>query len=340
MFLRNEWYVAGFSREFGDRPLQRWILGEALALYRTASGQAVILADRCPHRGAPLSQGEVCGESLACGYHGFTFGPTGACTHIPGMSTIPAQARVRSYKVIERWGWVFVWMGDAEKADEARMPDYHWLEAPGWEGRSEYLSVKANYGYVRDNLLDLTHTRFVHKKTLGTAAVTEYPIGTEVDERRVRVTREMPGIEPSPFFKRIGGFTGRVNHRQQIDFTPPCHVVINTRVRSVEGSGEQRSAEFHVLNALTPENEHSTHYFWGLMRNFALGDDAVTETQQRLNRETFQEDLIILEQQQMLLNCKPAGWRPLATPNDGGCVQAERLMNRLMAAETTRKEAA
>ncbi len=333
MFLRNEWYVAGLSHEFVERPRQRWLLGEPFVLYRTASGRAVVLEDRCPHRGAPLSSGEVCGESIACGYHGFTFDPEGICTHVPGMQTIPREARVRACPVVERWGWVFVWMGAHHEVDLTRLPDYHWLTEPGWEGRSEYLSVKANYGLVRDNLLDLTHARYVHRKTLGTAAVTDHPINTEAHGCGVRVTREMPGIEPSPFFRLMGGFTGLVDHRQQIDFTPPCHVVINTRVRSTAGSAENRSAEFHVLNALTPETERSTHYFWGLVRNFALGDDTVTETQQRLNRETFLEDLSILEQQQVLLDCKPDGWRPIATRNDGGCVQAERLMNRLLEAE-------
>jgi phenylpropionate dioxygenase-like ring-hydroxylating dioxygenase large terminal subunit len=110
-------------------------------------------------------------------------------------------------------------------------------------------------------------------------------------------------------------------------------VIINTRVHSVAAGGENRSAEFHVLNALTPENEGSTHYFWGLVRNFAIDDDSVTETQLRLNRETFLEDLAILEQQQILLDCRAEGWHPLPTPNDAGCVQAERMMRRLCAAE-------
>ncbi len=334
MFLRNDWYVAALSGELGDRPLQRWILGEPLVLFRTASGRAVILEDRCPHRGAPLSAGEIAGETLACGYHGFTFDSSGKCVHIPGMASVPPQACVRSYTALERWGWVFVWMGDAASADQTLLPDYHWMSDPGWTGRNEYLSVKANYCLVRDNLLDLTHARFVHKKTLGTAVVTDHPIRTEVTGRRVRVTRDMPGIEPSPFFKRMGGFAGRVDHRQQVDFTPPCHVVINTRVRSAEGSGENRSTEFYVLNALTPENENSTHYFWGLVRNFATGDPSVTDVQQQLNRDTFLEDLAILEQQQVLLDCKPEGWRAVAIPNDGGCIQAERMLNKLLVAES------
>jgi len=333
VFARNEWYVAAFSRELAERPLRRRVLGEPLALYRTASGRAVILEDRCPHRGAPLSSGEVAGETLACGYHGFTFDPSGQCVHVPGMDSVPPRARVRSYAVIERWGWVFVWMGRAACADPSRLPDYHWMSDPGWVGRDEYLAVKANYCLVRDNLLDLTHARFVHKKTLGTSAVTDHPVQTEVTERRVRVLREMPGIDPSPFFKRMGGFAARVDHRQQIDFMVPCHVVINTRVRSAAGSGDEISTEFHVLNALTPETDRTTHYFWGLVRNFAREDDGVTETQQTLNRNTFLEDLTILELQQELLDCRPEGWRPLATPNDAGCVQAERMLNRLIEAE-------
>lgn len=333
MFLRDEWYVAALSSELEDRPLQRWVLGEPLALFRTASGRVAALDDRCPHRGAPLSSGEIHGETLACGYHGFTFDASGACVHIPGMNSIPPQACTKGHAVVERWGWVFVWMGEASRADESRLPDFRWMTEPGWAGGSEYLHVKSGYSLVRDNLLDLTHARYVHRKTLATSAVTDHPVRTRIEGRRVRVTREMPGIEPSPFFRRMGGFTGRVDHRQCIDFFPPCYVLINTRVSSAEGSGEDRAAEFYVLNALTPENERATHYFWGLVRNFAIDDESVTETQQRLNRETFHEDLSILEQQQALLDAAPEGWRPAPVPNDGGCIQAERLMNKLLAAE-------
>ena len=302
-------------------------------IYRTASGRAVALEDRCPHRGAPLSAGEVHGETLSCGYHGFTFDPSGQCVHVPGMASIPRQACVKSYPVLERWGWIFAWLGDAALVDEAKLPDFRWMTESGHAGGSEHLAVKANYTLVRDNLLDLTHARYVHKNTLATNAVTEYPISIEVDERRVRVVREMPGIEASPFFKRVAGHITRVDHRQRIDFFPPCYVLINTTVASVAGSSEQIASSWFVLNALTPENAGATHYFWGLVRNIALEDDALTETQQSLNRATFHEDLLILEQQQQLLDCAPANWRPIATPNDGGCVQAERLMNRLLEAE-------
>ena len=122
MFLKNEWYVVALSTELSTQPIQRWILNEPLALFRTHSGKAVALVDRCPHRGAPLSMGRVHGETIACGYHGFTFDVTGQCVDLPGTDFISPKACVQSHPLMERWGWVFAWMGDAAHAIEF-LPD-------------------------------------------------------------------------------------------------------------------------------------------------------------------------------------------------------------------------
>jgi nitrite reductase/ring-hydroxylating ferredoxin subunit len=50
MFVKNAWYVAGWSHEIGRMPLERWIIGEPVVLYRTEAGRAVALEDRCAHR--------------------------------------------------------------------------------------------------------------------------------------------------------------------------------------------------------------------------------------------------------------------------------------------------
>jgi len=338
MFLNNEWYVVALGSELSTQAIQRWVLGQPLALFRTHSGKPVALLDRCPHRGAPLSMGRVQGETIACGYHGFTFDASGQCVDIPGSDFISPKACVKSHPVIERWGWVFAWMGEPALADETKLPDFSWMDKAGWVGRAEYLLVHAHHALVRDNLLDLTHARFVHQKTLGTAAVTQFPIESQVSERQVRVLREMKDIEPSPFFKTMGRFDARVDHRQQIDFFPPAYVLINTRVSGHRSDGASQAAEFYVLNALTPVNEKSTHYFWGLVRNFSIEDAAVTALQQKLNRETFLEDVEILAQQQIMLDSAPAGWLPVSVPNDGGCVQADRMFKKLHALEQTAKD--
>jgi len=333
MFLRNGWYVAALTREVGPAPLSRWIAGEPLVLFRTEDGTAVALSDRCPHRGAQLSLGRVVGDALVCGYHGFAFDAAGRCTQIPGLDRVPEQIAVRQFPLVEKWNWLFVWMGDPARAAETPLPDFHWLTDPDWAGSDDLLEVAANYTLLRDNLLDLSHAKFVHTKTLATDAVTEYPVRVVSEDGVVRVTRDMRDIEPSPFFKRLAGFAGRVDHHQTIEFTPPCHVVIKVRVAAVAGSGENKVVGMRVLNALVPADDRSSHYFWALMRDFALEDAAATALQHRLNHETFLEDVTVIEAQQKMLQWNSADWKPLSVPADRGCVLAERVMMRLMKAE-------
>src|ERR1700733_10105608 len=85
----NQWWVAATSDEVGRTLLPRWLLDKPILLYRTESGSAVALDDRCPHRWAPLSSGYLAGDNVVCGYHGFEFGPTGQCVKIPTPASIP-----------------------------------------------------------------------------------------------------------------------------------------------------------------------------------------------------------------------------------------------------------
>ena len=118
-FVRNAWYVAGWSTDFGDELVPLTLLAQNLVAYRTSDGQIAVLEDRCPHRLLPLSKGKRIGDTIQCGYHGMTFGADGACVRVPGQSNLPKSAYVDSYPVLERYGIVFIWMGDADKADPA-----------------------------------------------------------------------------------------------------------------------------------------------------------------------------------------------------------------------------
>jgi phenylpropionate dioxygenase-like ring-hydroxylating dioxygenase large terminal subunit len=97
--VRDQWYVAAYSAEVGRALLARTILGEPLVLYRTSAGQPAALADRCVHRHFPLSASQLDGDTIVCGYHGFTYGPDGRCVAVPGQLRIPRTARVSAYPV-------------------------------------------------------------------------------------------------------------------------------------------------------------------------------------------------------------------------------------------------
>ena len=138
MFLKNCWYVAAWSRDVGRELFGRVLLNEYIVLYRKEDGTPVALENRCPHRNLPLSEGNLVGDEIECGYHGMIFNCDGACTHLPGSEEAPGWATVRRYPVAERNGWVFYWPGDPALADEALLPDYHkhnenkdWIRAQG-----------------------------------------------------------------------------------------------------------------------------------------------------------------------------------------------------------------
>lgn len=327
-FLRNYWYVAAWRKELTVKPLQRWILGEPIVLFRTEGGKVGALVDRCPHRGAALSLGRVTGEAIECGYHGLTFDSCGQCVRVPGQARVPPSFKTRSYPVVEKWRWVFIWMGEPDKADPAQIPDFHWQDDPEWIARGELLPVKANYTLIRDNLLDLSHAHFVHKKTLATDAVVKEPIRVESDNGTIKVIREMRDIEPSPLFRKAGGFQGRVNHKQVVNFNAPANIVIETTVSCIHDP--KNIADLRVMNAITPESESSTHYFWSLGRNFNLQDDELTDFIFEANKATFFEDVSVIENQQQMLEAVSLPEKPLLFHVDGGVERVQQHVHRLL----------
>ncbi|MGA7303482.1 MAG: Rieske 2Fe-2S domain-containing protein, partial [Rhodothermales bacterium] len=198
MFLRNQWYVAAWSHEVGRTPLARLIASEPIVFWRTEAGQAVAFEDACPHRLAPLSKGHLVGDALQCGYHGVMFDSEGKCIQVPGQHNAPKGCAVHSYRLEERWGMIWLWLGEPKEADTSLIPDFHWMAAEGWAPVSGLLHFKGHYQLLVDNLLDLTHETFLHAKTIGNPPVAETPAETTSAGKKVRVRRVMQDVSPPP----------------------------------------------------------------------------------------------------------------------------------------------
>ena len=54
-----------------------------VAVFRNSEDKVFALLDRCPHKGGPLSQGIVFGESVACPLHNWTIGLADGCAKSP-----------------------------------------------------------------------------------------------------------------------------------------------------------------------------------------------------------------------------------------------------------------
>jgi len=209
MFAQNCWYVAGWLTEFGeDQPHARTIASERVVLFRTSHG-LVALEDRCVHRLAPLSLGRCEGDTLRCMYHGLRFSADGACVEIPGQERIPDTARVKSYPVVERHSWAWIWIGEAA-ANEALIPEAVGLDHPDWALKSGgHLDYAASYTLINDNLLDFSHLSFVHSNSFGAGPewAASRPVVTALD-RGVRVSRWMPRSASSQRMREARGLTG------------------------------------------------------------------------------------------------------------------------------------
>ncbi len=333
MFLRNYWYVAAWDHEVSRKPLDRIILNEPLVLFRKEDGTPVAFEDRCCHRRYPLHKGTLIGDTLQCGYHGLTFDMSGACIRVPGIDVIPARAQVKAYPVVERYHWVWVWMGDPALADESTVPDFHWLDDPAWGAKGTLLHVKCDYELIIENLLDLTHLTFVHATTIGNMATAEQAqMKFERGGNEVHVNRWMIDTPPPPTYVKAGGFTTNVDRWQLIHYTPPAFVRLYVGAAET-GTGAPQAHRvggigMRNLNAITPETEKTTHYFWAQAHDFQVNNPAVTEMIFQEILKAFLQDKEVLEAQQQTIDLDPDA-PTVNTNHDAGGLEARRILQRL-----------
>lgn len=335
-FAHNQWYVAAYTSEVGRGLLARTVLGEPLVLYRTESGQAVVLADRCVHRRFPLSQSRLAGDTIVCGYHGFTYDATGACVSVPGQQRIPRTARVATYPVVEQDSFVWVWIGDRERADPATIPRAPWLADPRYAVVCGMEPLHARYGLLVDNLMDLSHETYLHGGYIGTAEVADTPITTEVDDENgiVYVSRHMDDAECPPFYAKSTGIEGRITRWQDIEYRPPCLYLLHSRIAPqgvYPGPDGDDSAAFHaeIVYAITPSTEHTTYDFWAVARDFAIDDESVSDYLRTSNHTVVMQDVTALNLLEEVIAAEPERYQELSINIDTGGLAARRILARL-----------
>jgi phenylpropionate dioxygenase-like ring-hydroxylating dioxygenase large terminal subunit len=328
MFLRESWYVAARTAEVTRQPLARLLLGEPVVLFRRQNGEGVALEDRCCHRHLPLSMGRLEGDDLRCGYHGLLFAPDGRCVQIPGQESVPPQARVRAYPLVERYRWLWIWMGSPERADPALIPNWWWADHREWAfTQPEQIHVKCDYQLVSDNVLDVTHLAYVHASSIGASSITEFPATVEREERLVRLTRWIRDRPPPPLYQKAGGFPANVDRWQIVEHVPPCFSVNFAGCKD-----ETRKIDLMALSAPTPETERTTHYFFGFVRNFGLADPEMEGIFSGDMVRVFNEDIPVLEAQQRNRELKP-GAAAIDLKVDAAPLAARRMLQKMLECE-------
>jgi phenylpropionate dioxygenase-like ring-hydroxylating dioxygenase large terminal subunit len=333
-FPTNCWYVAAERSEVGRRLVTRTILGNPIALFRSEAGAPIALHDRCPHRFMPLSMGQLVGDDVRCVYHGAQFDPSGVCTGVPGLAQTSARLRVRSYPVIERFGWIWIWPGDPALADPALLPQnalYGDNDGSAWKSSWNcFKSLPVGYQLIGDNLLDITHAQSIHPESFGfpvaelartmrrgkgpEANVVTY----EVDKQRRHISLWLAVDGPlTPYFhealdrkQRCKADRGNLEFVMHVEWTAPVCFSFHLRFGRVGSRPEERMS-LTYLHLLTPETESTTHYYFKACHD--TGDDLLTNWANDGAKFIFSQDKVILEAQQLALG-KADVWETGVTP--------------------------
>jgi vanillate O-demethylase monooxygenase subunit len=337
-WLRNCWYMAGWSDEIGVAGLSRRIVDKPIFLCRLAEGGIAALLDRCPHRFAPLSRGTRDRDNVVCGYHGLTFSPHGKCVRNPFAERIPAGTDVPVFAVEERDGIVWLWGGRAEEADPPLIPDFSFVpDTPHSRTIRGYTLMQANYEYGTDNLLDLSHIEFVHKGTFaGQGVIFAGEHSATVDGQTLHSNWFMPGIPPpSVAYDRYPPET-KVDHWLDMRWNAPASMRLLVGVCPHE---EAREAGFELPQAhiLTPASEHETHYFWSSTRYHDLESAEVDAMLLELFGNAFDlEDKPMIEAAYANVRGRDF-WaeKPVSLGVDQGGARARRMLEKMIRDEAS-----
>ena len=333
MFLRNVWYAAGHSETVEFTPTSRRICDEPIMFYRTGNSSISALHDRCPHRFVPLSAGKVEGDVVQCGYHGLRFDQSGQCVLNPHGPIFP-QLRVRSYPVVERYGLMWIWMGDADKADAALIPDF----SPVCDEASlriirGYTHVNANYELISDNLLDLSHVEYLHPDFARREGFGNFKSEMARDGNTITAYLWKPNSPITAFQRMLWDTTAeRADSHVHMRWDPPSLLYLDTGVTEC-GAPVNAGASFPSAHFLTPETATTSHYFWVLGRNVKRDDAKLHARLVEVGNRIFStEDKPMIERQQSALGCATdlLAQEPAILPVDKAGLRARRLLKLLI----------
>lgn len=336
-FLQNTWYMVAWAHELTESAiLSRKILGKPIAIYRLKDGTIGAMYDRCPHRFAPVSRGKVKDDgTIECGYHGLRFGTDGRCVANPFGGPIPAAAKIETFPVVERHKAIWMWPGDASKADPQLIVNFKYHDDASYRMIFGQSVVKSHYELVTDNLLDLSHSTFIHPAFGGELWLPEHKLRQEGDT--VISSYYTSDMENPAFGRAFLPDADRVDEWDDIVWDAPSCLQLET-CYSHAGRGRGEGAINPSSHILTPCDENTTLYFWasGVGPGGVLSDD---DHRNFLTQAFDMEDKPMIE----ALVDRMAGhgfWesKPILLANDSAAIRARRVLDKKIKAEAVSAE--
>ncbi|RNL79575.1 aromatic ring-hydroxylating dioxygenase subunit alpha [Nocardioides marmorisolisilvae] len=329
------WYVAATSDEVGDGFTPRRIVDTSVVLFRLSDGSVAALEDRCAHRPYPLSAGHREGDLVVCGYHGCTYDAAGRCVRVPSQDNPPSGAQVRSFPVVERGPFIWVWTGTPGGERLRPPPSTPWLQGDGWGSVGELRTVAANLLLLHEHYLDLTNVFEMHPEMVPPGIEALPPMEeVEMSEVSVSYTRELPKAPLAPWEAQVSGLTSAESfgRKETGTFVTPG---LHKQTYTITGS-DGPELELVRTHGFTPESAGTTHVFVQISwRGDAVSPDVGTQLAD-VFAEMADRDISVLETMQRCLDEDTAPRRYVNVKADRAALRARRIMQSMIEEERGR----
>ena len=196
--LLDWWHPVGWAAQVTQAPRRTVLLGRVLVVWRDLDGTPRCLRDLCVHRGTALSLGEVHDGQITCPYHGWRFAGDGRCTAIPQLPpgrTVPAGAAVPAFRAQERYGLIWVCLGEP-RTDIPAFPE--WDRAGFRHAACPPYQWRTSAARMVENFTDFGHLGWLHDGLLGMRGdlvVPEHTVERTGHELRYAITMNVPSAD-------------------------------------------------------------------------------------------------------------------------------------------------
>jgi nitrite reductase/ring-hydroxylating ferredoxin subunit len=186
------WYQAAWSRDLPVNAIKSLTLcGKRLVVFRGEDKNVYALDAHCPHLGADLGvRGKVCGNQIRCAFHGWQFDGSGACKKLPSNGKITPQMNTRSWRVLERYGIIFIHFDPQGIAAHDNFPEVPILDQGSWgEPVGHAHPIFTRQSDVLENGVDMEHFSSVHGVPMNNARLTEESNGNLIFRHQTVTSR-------------------------------------------------------------------------------------------------------------------------------------------------------
>ncbi len=285
--LENYWYIACRSKALKNKPVAFTLFDRQMVLFRDRNGQPTALEDRCQHRNARLSCGQIIDGTLRCPYHGWRYDATGTVIEIPYSNSEPNElCPIPNFPCCESDG--YIWVSAGQPAARTKPYAFPHLGESGWVSFRMDTQFDGPVESCLENFLDCPHAIFVHRYWFRSATAKRVTATIRhLDDGAIVEYSEEPR-EKSVVWSLLTAGEPEMKHTDR--FIAPATSRVDYQFSS--------NREYIISSSCTPINQTTTRVHTVVSFRFGKIAPLIRLFFEPLSHLIIQQDVRIIRQQQ------------------------------------------